>query len=341
MQQNLHQEHLRLGIRTVKFTLFQKLVISALAFGFLAVAGLAIDVEADEAQHAVFVETDAHEGPVVVPSQNRLYFTSVPDFASDDTHIAIRYVDLDTKEVDTFLPRSNMANGMWLTKEGDALLVAEQGTLDTPAAISRIRLSDGHREVLVDSYDGKHFNSPNKVIEASNGWIYFSDPDYGHNQGFKPAPELPMAVYAFDPQTGETVVLTTDVDRPHGLALSPDETLLYIGDTDAIDGINPYDPNRSKDIWSAPLLTPDTIGPLENVLSVPEGIPDGFIVTEDGDLWVAAGDGLRRYSADGEFIELYPVEGGIFNVTQHGNELFLTADTAIWRTVVDHLPDED
>jgi gluconolactonase len=306
-----------------------------------ASGGHASDMETDEAPHAIFVETDAHEGPVVVPSQNRLYFTTVPDFSSDDTFIAIRYVDLATGEVATLRPRSNMANGMWLTKDGSALLVAEQGTMDTPGGISRIRLSDGHREVLVDSFEGKRFSSPNKVIEASNGWIYFSDPDYGHNQGFKPAPELPMAVYAFNPQTGETFRLTTEVARPHGLALSPDETLLYIGDTDAIDGLNPYDPNRSKDILSAPLLAPDKIGPLTKVLSVPVGIPDGFIVTEDGNLWVAAGDGLRQYAANGELIEHYPVEGGVFNVTRHGDDLYHTANTAIWRTDVEHLIDDD
>ena len=294
------------------------------------------DDEAMDATHlSILVETDAHEGPVVVPELNRLYFTSVPDFAAADTHIAIRYVELDMLVVETFIPRSNMANGMWLTQDGTALLVAEQGTRETPAAISRIRLSDGHRDVLVDSYDGKPFSSPNKVIEARSGWIYFSDPDYGYNQGFKDAPALPMAVYAYNPATGETIRLTTDVARPHGLALSLDESVLYIGDTDAIDGKNPYDPNRSHDILSAPLIAPDEIGPLREVLSVPVGIPDGFVVVApQGDLWVAAGDGLRRYAEDGQFIELLPIEGGVFNVTQFGDKLYATGNTKIWETTL-------
>ena len=286
-------------------------------------------------RHRIYVKTDAHEGPVVVPDQRRLYFTTVPDFGSDDTHIAIRYVDLETGAVATFKPRSNMANGMSLSRDGTALLVAEQGTRDTPAAISRLRLSDGAREVVVDSFDGKPFNSPNKVIEAASGMIYFTDPDYGYHQGFKDVPQLPMSVYAHDPQTGETTRLTTELARPHGIALSPDERVLYLGDTDAIDGSSPYDPSRSHGILSAPLLSPNEIGPLTEVLSVPVGIPDGFIVTEpDGELWVAAGDGLRRYSADGSPIELLSIPGGAFNVARDGDVLYSTADTAIWRTRV-------
>jgi gluconolactonase len=309
--------------------------IDAAAFAMAAlVVAQPITVGAyDGKKHSILVRTDAHEGPVFVSHQNRLYFTTKPDFQSDDVHIAIRYVDLDTLNVGTFMPRSNMANGMWLSADGKALLVAEQGTMHTPGAISRIKLADGTREVIVDSFEGKPFNSPNKVIESSKGWIYFSDPDYGANQGFKPKPELPMAVYAHDPSTGTTHRLTMDVDRPHGLALSLDEKVLYIGDTDAIDGKHLYNPKKSHSILSASLEAPNRLGPLSEVLSVPVGIPDGFVVTAlSGDLWVGAGDGLRRYRADGTFKALYPAGGPVFNVTSHGNIVYSTADTAIWQT---------
>ena len=320
------------GIRTICVYVFAGLLV------LVSVSGHAEEsVSSDVDQHYIFVETDAHEGPVIVPDQNRLYFTSVPNFGVDDTNIAIRHVDLETAQVETFVPDANMANGMWLSGDGASLLVAEQGTKDEPAAISRISLATGEREVIVDSYEDKPFNSPNKVIEASSGWIYFSDPDYGYHQGFKNAPKLPMAVYAHNPETGKTTRLTTAVARPHGLALSLNEDVLFIGDTDAIDGSNPYDPSRSQRILSAPLLTPDEIGPLTEVLSVPVGIPDGFIVTQPhGNLWVAAGDGVRHYSSDGGLIEFFPIKGGAFNVVHQGNTVFSTTDTAIWRTEVDN-----
>lgn len=289
--------------------------------------------EADRERHAVFVDVNAHEGPVAVPSLNRIYFTTKPDFAADDTYISIRFVDMETGEVGTLLERSNMANSMWLSSNGQSLLVAEQGTKSTPGRIARIDLATGAREVIVDHFGGKPFNSPNKVLEADTGWIYFTDPDYGHNQGFKSTPQLPMAVYAHDPASSTTKVLTTALDRPHGLALSPDQTILYMTDTDGIDGKHPYNPKGTQAVVAARLLAPDRLGPIRTLASVPVGIPDGLITTaEDGHLWVAAGDGLRRYTPAGELVELFPVPKGVFNVTRYGDALYSTADTAIWRT---------
>ena len=300
----------------------------------LAVSTAASDTLPEGAEHGILVKTDAHEGPVYVPSQNRIYFTSKPDFSSDRTHIAIRYVELDTLQVKTWKLRSNMANGMWLSNDGQALIVAEQGTMETQAAISRIRLVDGHREVLVDNFKGKPFNSPNKAIEVPSGWIYFSDPDYGANQGFKPAPKLPMAVYAYDPEAGKTTRLTSEYERPHGLAATTDGQSLYVSDTDAVDGKGPYDPTKTRDIFLSALSAPDAVGPKELVITVPAGIPDGIIVAgPDNDIWVAAGDGLRHYRKDGTLVALYPVEGGVFNVTTDGEAFYSTADTAIWKTV--------
>lgn len=297
----------------------------------LAFTAMAPSAQGDDYDLRVFVAANAHEGPVVVASQNRLYYTTRPDFAADDTFISIDYIDLETSEVGTFKERSNMANGMWLTRDGASLLVAEQGTLETPGGISRINLADGSREMLVDSFEGQPFNSPNKVIEADTGWIYFSDPAYGVNQGFKPPSSLPMAVYAHDPEAGTTTRLTTEPVRPHGLAFSPDQSILYMGDTEAIDGKNPYDATKTRGVLAAPLVAPDEIGPLTTLLSVPEGIPDGFITTDDGHLWVGAGDGVRRYAADGSFVELLPIpETGAVNLTRDGDRLYITADTAIW-----------
>jgi len=71
------------------------------------------------------------------------------------------------------------------------------------------------------------------------------------------------------------------------------------------------------------------------VLSVPVGIPDGFIIVEpSGEIWVAAGDGVRRHAADGAFIELFPIEGGAYNLTQYGDTVYSTANTAIWQTKI-------
>ncbi|AWF80999.1 hypothetical protein BTJ40_09340 [Microbulbifer sp. A4B17] len=284
--------------------------------------------------HSILVETDAHEGLVYVPSQNRLYFSSVPNLDSKTPQIAIRYYDFATGEVVTWKTRSNMANSMWLSNDSEHLLVAEQGIGGNPGAISRIHLSDGQREVLVDNYKGKPFNSPNKVVQSPSGWIYFSDPNYGHNQGFKPEPKLPPAFYAFNISTEKLTRLANEYIMPHGLAISPMGTNIYFGDTAAIDGKSSYDPSKTKDIYVSALLSPDHLGDKHWVLSTPVGIPDGFIVVGPrNDLWVAAGDGLRHYRKDGSLVFLYPVPGGVYSVATDGEAFYSSSNSAIWKTV--------
>ncbi|WP_444942028.1 SMP-30/gluconolactonase/LRE family protein [Microbulbifer sp. ZKSA004] len=287
-----------------------------------------------QATHSILVETDAHEGLVYVPSQKRLYFTSVPDLEIENPQIAIRYYDFITGEVVTWKHRSNMANSMWLSNDGEHLLVAEQGKGATPGAISRRSLSGGQREVLVDAYKGKPFNSPNKVVQSPSGWIYFTDPDYGYNQGFKPEPMLTPAVYAFDPSTKKLIRLSAEYMMPHGLAISPIGNQIYIGDTAAIDGKNPYNPKKTKDIYVSALPSPEKLEEKQWVLSVPVGIPDGFIVTgPKNDLWVAAGDGLRHYRENGSLVNLYPVPGGVYSVATDGKAIYSSSNTAIWKTI--------
>ncbi len=69
-------------------------------------------------------------------------------------------------------------------------------------------------------------------------------------------------------------------------------------------------------------------------MTVPVGIPDGFIVTPNGELFVAAGDGVRHYSAGGDLLGVMEIPNGAVNLTRHGNILHVTADTAIYRAVI-------
>ncbi|MGF2075975.1 SMP-30/gluconolactonase/LRE family protein, partial [Enterococcus casseliflavus] len=80
-------------------------------------------------------------------------------------------------------------------------------------------------------YQGRPLNSPNDVVCKSDGSIWFTDPPFGilgYYEGHKAAPELPTNVYRLDPATGALTVATGDVERPNGLAFSPDESKLYV-----------------------------------------------------------------------------------------------------------------
>lgn len=277
----------------------------------------------------LFINADAHEGPVYVPWQHRLYFTTNRNEVNGQLNVAIQYLDLKTLEVFTFIPNANMANGMFLSEDGKHLLVAEQGTFDTLGGISRIHLDTGEREVLVDHFHGKPFNSPNKVIQSHSGLIYFSDPNYGYNQGFKPSPVLPNAVYVFNPQTSEINRLTTRFKMPHGLALTNHDRILLVGDTEAINGKDPFDPHKAHDIFKITLHHGHKVRSIKHLLTVRSGIPDGFIIAGQS-LYVATGDGIERYDKKGNFKEIYPIAGGAINLALAKKALLVTANSAIY-----------
>ena len=86
---------------------------------------------------------------------------------------------------------------------------------------------------MVDGWGGLPLNSPNDVVVKGDGTIWFTDPTYGFLQGFRPAPALGDFVYRHDPRTGEITVVAEGFDKPNGLAFSPDEGVLYVGDSGA------------------------------------------------------------------------------------------------------------
>ena len=174
-------------------------------------------------------DVDAHEGPVWL--DGALYFTSLPRHERPGHPVVdIRRLALDTGEVTTVRADANAANGMTLAPDG-RLLVCEQGTLDEPARISAVDPATGEAETVVDALAGLPLNSPNDVVVKRDGTIWFTDPSYGFLQGFKPEPAHGDFVYRFDPRPAGSRSSPTDFDKPNGLAFSPDETVLYVGDS--------------------------------------------------------------------------------------------------------------
>src|SRR5919108_2403352 len=142
-------------------------------------------------------ETDAHEGPVYVADEDALYFTTVRT-----DRVAIKRLSLEDGAISVVRADANMANGMTLDREG-RLVVCEQGTFRTSARITRLDRRTGALETVVEG----GLSSPNDVVVARDGAIWFTDPSYGWLQGFRPAPELPDAVLRHDPRTGATTIV--------------------------------------------------------------------------------------------------------------------------------------
>jgi gluconolactonase len=283
------------------------------------------------------VETDAHEGPVYVRSRDTLYFTSVPkkinEPAPGHLTVAINKVDLSAgpKEVSTVRQPSNMANGMTQDQQG-RLVICEQGTNSSIARISRLDLGTNEIEPVVEDWFGLPFNSPNDVVVKSDGTIWFTDPSYGFLQSFKPAPVVGDFVYRYNPKTGSISVVADSFNKPNGLAFSPDEEILYINDSAAIQGHGTYFVNlphhiRAFDVKDETHLVNDRLFAV-----VTPGIPDGLKVDSQGRVYSSSADGLKVFNVAGDLIGAILVDG-VANFTFGGlenNVIYILNDTAIY-----------
>jgi gluconolactonase len=251
---------------------------------------------------------DAHEGPVYVADEHTLYFTSVPR-----PQVDIKRLDLRTGAVTVVRADANKANGMTLAPDG-RLLVCEQGTFSAPARISLVDRSTGATETVVATFNGAPLNSPNDVVVKRDGTIWFTDPSYGFEQGFRPAPRLGDVVYRHDPRTGRTVVAAAGFDKPNGLAFSPDENVLYVGDSGenahrivAIDG-------HGRHLFAV----------------IDPGYPDGIKVDADGLVYVAGPSGVDVFDPAGERVGVIDIPGAVHLAFGEPGQLYITADTAVW-----------
>jgi gluconolactonase len=304
------------------------------------------EVTGDKPKFYTVMETNAHEGPVYVRDEQALYFTTVPANSNvpiaDSRSVQIKRIDLKTKQFPldpsaavVISDASNMANGMTLDREG-RLVICEQGTKATWARISRMDLTTGETESLVDEWRGLRFNSPNDVVVKSDGTVWFTDPCYGFHQGFKDAPLIGNYVYRHDPRSGQTAVVADSFNRPNGLAFSPDESILYINDSGALQGSGSYHVElphhiRAFDVRDERHLVNDRLFAV-----VTPGIPDGLKVDSAGRVYSSSASGLQVFNTGGDLIGEI-VAPGTANFTFGGlenNVLYMMADTVIWAAKV-------
>jgi gluconolactonase len=264
---------------------------------------------------------DAHEGPVYVAEENALYFTSVPHRNGDQSPpvVAIKRIELETGRVSVVRAESNVANGMTLDTDDGCLLVCEQGTMSRPARISRFDCSDGHLETVVDGWRGRPLNSPNDIVARSDGTIWFTDPCYGYLQGFRPEPELADRVYRFDPASGELDAVAESFDHPNGLAFSPGEDVMYVGDSGAPHHVKAFD------VVDGGRLTGERM-----FAEITPGYPDGLKSDSEGRVFISSASGVQIFAPDGRRLGQIPVPGAV-NFTFGAGALFITNDAAVWK----------
>jgi gluconolactonase len=266
---------------------------------------------------------DAHEGPVYDPDEHALYITTVPRPGPAGPLVAVKRLDLLTATTTVVRRDANVANGMCRDRDG-TLLVCEQGTLETPARIARLDPASGVAETVVDACGGVPLNSPNDVVVRSDGTVWFTDPAYGHLQGFRPPPQAPDAVYRHDPRTGTTSVVATGLDKPNGLAFSVGEDVLYVGDNGRPHHLLAFD------------VHPEGLGPGRVVFTTTAAHPDGVKVDAADRIYATCPSGVEVRDAAGDVLGLIRLPGAV-NHAFGGpgrNVLFITTDTAVWAAVL-------
>lgn len=259
------------------------------------------------------------EGPVWFGDADCLLFSDIPNNRimrwSAETGISI------------YRAPSNFANGH--TRDRDGRLVScEHGT----RRVTRTE-HDGSITILADRHDSKPLNSPNDVIVACDGAVWFSDPHYGimtNFEGFAAEQENPCVVYRVDPATGEIAPMVEDMNCPNGLAFSPDESLLYVADTGRMFSNDPQHIRVYDMVSGRPQNG-------RHFHTIEPGCADGFRIDTDGNLWSSSADGVHCIAPDGRLLGKVLVPELVSNICFGGrakHELYITATTSIYRVVL-------
>jgi gluconolactonase len=186
---------------------------------------------------------------------------------------------------------------------------------------------------LADRYEGKRFNSPNDAVVHSSGAIYFTDPPYGLEKNMDdPAKELDFqGVYHIAPD-GKVTLLTKALERPNGIALSPDEKTLYIANS---HGPRPV-------IMAFPVKADGTLGEGREFFNAKDlagnrpGACDGMTVDEQGNVFATTPGGVTILAPDGKPLGMLATGNRTSNCEfgEDGSTLFITADDLLLRVTL-------
>lgn len=195
---------------------------------------------------------------------------------------------------------------------------------------------DGELTPIVEQWNGLRFNSPNDVVVARDGSIWFTDPAYGiaiPEEGHPGEREYrDQYVFRHDEATGETRPVIMDVEAPNGLAFSPDGKIIYVADSSgAGTGIHPGLGNHHIRAYD---LVDDRCKNGRTVITIEDKVPDGLRVDTAGNLWTSTGYGVGVYDPAGHqlgAIRLPETAANLCFGGPEGTDVYITATTSLYR----------
>jgi gluconolactonase len=266
------------------------------------------------------------EGPAWWPSEEALIFSDVPE------NVAYRWTEADGVKV--FLKPSGFSgekfegiepgsNGITVDN-GGSLVFCQHGD-------RRVARYDTETKAFVpvaENFEGKRFNSPNDLCIDRAGNVYFTDPPYGMETTAKS--EIGFnGVYRATPE-GKVTLITRELERPNGIALSLDERTLYVGNSHLPRPILLAIELREDGTAGASRVFFD-MKPLMK-LGRP-GVPDGIQVDQSGNLWATGPGGVLVLSPDGKLLSTIVTDQATSNCTFGPDDkvLYMTADSQLLR----------
>ena len=209
----------------------------------------------------------------------------------------------------------------------DSLVMADHGNRQ----VARLNEQEFTKTTLADRFGGKRFNSPNDLVYASNGDLFFTDPPYGlKGLDTDTAKELRHnGVYRLT-RSGEITLLTDELTFPNGIALSPDERTLYVANSDASKPVvMAYDlqsgatPLRGRFLFDAGAL----------VAAGKKGVPDGMKVDARGNIFATGPGGVLILSPTGKHLGTIATGQPTANCAfgDDGSTLYITANDQLLR----------
>ncbi len=271
------------------------------------------------------------EGPVWDQKRGRLYFSDVPQNTvfmwSEETDLEIYLKPSGLPDGEDPAPFDSAGiNGMWIGRDGN-LIAASHGK----RAVTSIDIDSKIETILANKYQGKPLNSPNDVVEDRHGNIYFTDPPYGLKNGDQSPLKQQSHNSAYRlAKDGSIRRIDASLTRPNGIALSPDQSILYVAQSDPERQILKfYAIGRDGSIidkgvfFDAQSLAGDEA----------PGLPDGMCVAETGHVFATGPGGVLILSPRGRLLGRINTGKACANCTfgDDGRTLYMTASDKLLR----------
>ena len=218
------------------------------------------------------------------------------------------------------------SNGL-IRGPGNSILMADHGN----RAVAQLDLATKKKTFLAAHYQGKRFNSPNDLVRASDGSIYFTDPPYGL-EGLNQSPHKELAfngVYRLLP-SGEIRLIDSSLTFPNGIILSPDERTLYVAVSDPERAvIVAYSLDAAGEVTGKRVFADMTT----LAQSALPGLPDGMAIDTRGNLFATGPGGVHVFTPAGERLGRIDTGTAVANCAfgEDGRTLFLASSNFLAR----------